>query len=224
MPEPQATGARIGWEPAPRQGWVAPRIAAEFPGLGLAWVEVDVRPRRSPDAVRRRLRVLSDRTFGSEAIRLRERPIPWAYRVFFRQIGLDPDRDRTPVEQLTLERLHDGGFKSRGMPRDALSIAIVETGVALRAFDADRVDGRLCIRDSAPGESLPGRPGELAQGTLTIADESRPVGLLFGDTGEGYEVEQKSRRIAIVAVQVNGVPQIAVEEALWMAAATVEAA
>jgi DNA/RNA-binding domain of Phe-tRNA-synthetase-like protein len=220
----QPAEARIGWDPAPRQGWVAPHIAAEFPGLGLAWVEVDVRPRKSPDPVKRRLRVLSDRTYGSEAIRLRERPIPWAYRVFFRQIGLDPDRDRTPVEQLTLERLHDGAFRSYGLPRDALNIAIVETGVALRAFDADRIDRRLCIRDSAPGEALPGRPGELAQGTLTIADESRPVGLLFGDTAEGYGVESSSRRIAIVAVQVNGVPQISVEEALWMAAATIEAA
>jgi DNA/RNA-binding domain of Phe-tRNA-synthetase-like protein len=219
----QAAG-RIGWDPAPRQGWVAPRIAAEFPGLGLAWVEVDVRPRKSPDAVKRRLRVLSDRTYGGEAIRLRERPIPWAYRVFFRQIGLDPDRDRTPVEELTLERLYDGGFKSHGIPRDALNIAIVETGVALRAFDADRLNGRLCIRDSAPGESLAGRPGELAHGTLTVADESRPIGLLFGGTAEGCEVEQKSRRIAIVAIQVNGVPQIAVEEALWMAAATAESA
>jgi DNA/RNA-binding domain of Phe-tRNA-synthetase-like protein len=217
------TATRIGWDPAPRQGWVAPHIAAEFPGLGLAWVEVDVRPRKSPEPVRRRLRLLSDRIFGGEAIRQRERPIPSAYRVFFRQIGLDPDRNRTPVEQLTLERLHDGGFKSHGLPRDALNIAIVETGVALRAFDADRIDSRLCIRDSAPGESLPGRSGELAQGTLTIADESRPIGLLFGATADGYGIEPSSRRIAIVAVQVKGVPQIAVEEALWMAAATVEA-
>ena len=88
---------------------------------------------------------------------MRERPIPWAYRVFFRQIGLDPDRTRTPVEQLALDRLHDGGFKSRGLPADALTIAIVETGVALRAFDADRLEGELCIRESAPGESLPGQ-------------------------------------------------------------------
>jgi DNA/RNA-binding domain of Phe-tRNA-synthetase-like protein len=218
-----AAESRIGWEPSPEHGWVAPHIATEFPGLGLYWVEVDVEPGKSPDPVRRRLRVLSDRTYGSEAIRLRERPIPWAYRVFFRQIGLDPDRTRTPVEQLTLERLHDGGFKSRGIPRDALNIAIVETGVALRAFDADRLVGRLCIRDSAPGESLAGRPGELAQGTLTIADESDPVGLLFGPTAEGCRVERSSRRIAIVAVAVNGVPRIAIEEALWMAAATVNA-
>jgi DNA/RNA-binding domain of Phe-tRNA-synthetase-like protein len=219
-----AANQRMGWVPAPRQGWVAPHIASEFPGLGIAWVEVDAKPGKSPEPVRRRLRDLSDRTYGSQAIHLRERPIPWAYRVFFRQIGLDPDRTRTPVEQLTLDRLHDGGFRTHGLPTDALNIAIVETGVALRAFDADRLEGRLCIRDSAPGESLAGQPGELAKGTLTIADDVRPVGLLFGTTGEGYGVERASRRIAIAAVQVKGVPQIAVEEALWMAAATLEAA
>ena len=209
--------------PAPLQGWVTPHIAAEFPGLGIAWVEVDAKPRKSPDSVRRRLAYLSDRFYGAHAIRMRERPIPWAYRVFFRQIGLDPDHTRTPIEQLALDRLHDGAFVGRGLPADALTIATVETGVALRAFDAERVEGRLCIRDSGPGESLAGRPGELAQGTLTIADDSRPLGLLFGTTAEGHDVEDDSRRVAIAAIQVNGVPQIAVEEALWIAAATLEA-
>ena len=219
-----AAAERMGWVPAPRQGWVAPHIASEFPGLGIAWVEVDAKPGRSPDPVRRRLRDLSDRTYGAQAIRLRERPIPWAYRVFYRQIGLDPDRTRTPIEQLTLDRLHDGGFRSKGLPADALDIAIVETGVALRAFDADRLEGGLCIRDSGPGEALPGQPGELVKGTLAIADDSHPLAVLFGPTGEGYRVEPGSRRIAVVAVQVKGVPQIAVEEALWMAASTLEAA
>ncbi|HEX5990671.1 MAG TPA: phenylalanine--tRNA ligase beta subunit-related protein [Solirubrobacterales bacterium] len=219
-----AADQRMGWVPAPRQGWVAPHIASEFPGLGIAWVEVDAKPGRSPDPVRRRLRDLSDRTYGSQAIRLRERPIPWAYRVFFRQIGLDPDRTRTPVEQLTLDRLHDGGFRSHGLPADALDIAIVETGVALRAFDAEGIEGRLCIRDTAPGESLAGQSVELAKGTLTIADEKRPVAMLFGADAEGVEVGKATRRIAVAAVQVKGVPQIAVEEALWMAASTLEAA
>lgn len=218
-----AAAERMGWVPAPRQGWVAPHVASEFPGLGVAWVEVDAKPGRSPDPVRRRLRDLSDRTNGAQAIRLRERPIPWAYRVFYRQIGLDPDRTRTPIEQLTLDRLHDGGFRSKGLPADALDIAIVETGVALRAFDAERLEGDLCIRDSAPGESLPGRPGEMERGTLAIADERKPVGLLFGSTAEGYGVEPATRRVAVAAVQVKGVPQIAVEEALWMAASTLEA-
>ncbi|HEX3608350.1 MAG TPA: hypothetical protein VHU14_01580 [Solirubrobacterales bacterium] len=213
----------LGAEPRPVQGWVAPHIATEFPGLGIAWIEVDAPRARSPEPVLRRLRDLSDRFYGSHAIHMRERPIPWAYRVFFRQIGLDPDRTRTPVEQLALDRLHDGAFTARGMPADALTIATVETGVALRAFDADRIEGELCIRDSAPGESLPGRSGGLAQGTLTIADQRGPLELLFGGGAPGEAVEPVLGRVAIAAVQVKGVPQAAVDEALWIAAAAAAA-
>lgn len=218
----EAAGPGVEWVPPPVRGWVAPHVAAELPGLGIASIEVDARSRRSPEPVRWRLRLLSDRFFGAQAIQMRQRPIPWAYRVFFRQIGLDPDRTRTPVEQLALDRLHDGAFKSRGLPEDALTIATVETGVALRAFDAERLQGRLCIRDSAPGESLAGGARELPQGTLAIADERTPVGLLFGPTAAACEVEAATRRIAIAAVQVKGVSEAAVDEALWMAAATLE--
>src|SRR6476469_10332459 len=102
--------ARLGWDPAPEQGWVAPRIAAEFPGLGIAWVEVDAPPGRSPEPVRHRLRDLSDRFYGAQAIHMRERPIPWAYRVFYRQIGLDPDLTRPPIEPLAFERTRAGAL------------------------------------------------------------------------------------------------------------------
>ncbi len=221
MSEP---AARMGWVPESQQGWVAPAVAAEFPGLGLAWTEVECRPGKSPEPVRRRLDELSNRTYGATAIHLRERTIPWAYRVFFRQIGLDPDRTRTPVEQLMLDRLYYGGYRPAGLPRDALTIAIVETGVALRAFDADRLEGGLCLREAAPGESLAGAPGELAQGTLVVADDAGPVTVLFGPRAEDRAVGKETRRVAIVATQVEGVAQIAIEEALWMAAATLEAA
>ena len=224
MPGAAPAGSQMESEPLPEQGWVAPHIAAEFPGLGIAWVEVDGGSRqRTPEPVRRRLRDLSDRFYGAHAIHMRERPIPWAYRVFFRQIGLDPDRTRTPVEQLALDRLHDGAFASRGMPWDALTVATVETGVALRAFDAGRIEGRLCIRDTAPGESLPDRSGELAQGTLTIADDRAPLALLFGEAGDGSAVGSQTTRVAIAAVQVKGVPQASVDEALWIACAALDA-
>lgn len=199
---------------------MAPELAAEFPGLGIAWIEAEGKPGRSPEPVRRRLRGLADRFYGAQAIHLRERPIPWAYRTFFRQIGLDPDRTRTPVEQLALDRLQHGGYESRGLPADALTIATVETGVALRAFDADRLQGALCLRTAAPGESLFGGSAGLVAGSLVIADERVPVGLLFGATVEGLEVERRTRRVAVAAIQVAGVPRIAVEEALWMVETT----
>lgn len=216
--------ATMEWKPSPKKGWVAPHLAGEFPGLEISWIEVDGRACRSPEPVRRRLRILSDRFFGAHAVHMRERPIPWAYRVFFRQIGLDPDSTRTPIEQLALDRLQHGAFKSRGLPADALTIATVETGIALRAFDADRLHGGLCIRDSAPGESVVGMRGELPQGTLVLADDQVPLGLLFGGAEAAHAVETATRRIAVAAVQVKGVPQIAIDEALWMVAATLEAA
>lgn len=216
-----AVGSDPGWDPAPEQGWVAPHIADEFPGLGIAWLEVGARSGRSSESVRLRLRSLSDRFYGAHAIHMRERPIPWAYRVFFRQIGLDPDRTRTPVEQLALDRLHDGAFLARGMPDDALTIAIAETGVAVRAFDSDRLQGKLCIRDSAPGEALPGKPAELERGTLIVADEKGPVELLFGVPGEPG-IGRDTRRVTVAAVQVKGVPQAAVDEALWIACSVIQ--
>jgi DNA/RNA-binding domain of Phe-tRNA-synthetase-like protein len=202
----------------PERGRVSSYVAEEFPGLGISWVELEVAPGKSPEPVRRRLRGLSDRFYGAQAIQMRQQPIPWAYRVFFRHIGLDPDLTRTPVEQLALDRLHDGAFVSRGLPADALTIAIAETGVALRAFDADRIEGPLGIRDSAPGESLPDRPGELERGTLVITDDFGAVAPLFGEGEEGHAVGPQTGRVAVAAIEVKGVPRIASEEALWIAA------
>jgi DNA/RNA-binding domain of Phe-tRNA-synthetase-like protein len=203
-------------------GWVAPELRQEFPGLALRYVVVERGSGRSPRELKQRLGLLSDRFTGGEAINLRHRPIPWAYRVFFRHIGLDPDRTRTPVEQLALERMQHGGFRSRSVLDDALTIAIVESGVALRAFDADRIGGVPGIRPSSPGEALEGRPGELPAGTLVIADDERPVALLFGATGANRGVRPRSKRTLLAAIGVKGVPEIAIEEALWLATGVLE--
>lgn len=199
-------------------GWVAPQLTAELPGLALRYAPVEGRSGRSPREVRARLRELSDRFTGGQAINLRHQDIPWAYRVFYRHIGLDPDEQPTPVEALALERMKRGGFASRNLLDDALTIATVESGVAVCAFDAAKVTGRPGIRPSDPGEVLAGRPEELPPGTLVIADERAPLALLFGATGAGLGVSAKTRRILLCAVQVKGVPDLAVEEAIWLAA------
>jgi DNA/RNA-binding domain of Phe-tRNA-synthetase-like protein len=211
------------WEVAPEPGWVAPALAEEFPGLGLLSTTVATGSGRSPQAVKERLRELSDRFAGAQAIILRQRPIPWSYRVFFRHIGLDPDATPTPIEELALERMKRGRFRSRNRLDDALTIATMETGVAVRAFDADRVSGALGLRPSDPGERFEGRASALPDGTLVIADEERALEVLFGATAEGRGAESRTERTVLAAIRVRGVPDIALEEALWLAASALRA-
>jgi DNA/RNA-binding domain of Phe-tRNA-synthetase-like protein len=205
-------------EGASETGWVAPQLREEFPGLALRYLLIERGSGRTPRHVKERLSELSNRFSGPQAINLRHQPIPWAYRVFYRHIGLDPDEQQTPVEAVALERMKRGGFISRSLLDDALTIAIIESRVALRAFDADRAQGRLGIRPTEPGEALEGRPGGLPAGTLVIADEARPLALLFGAVAAGRGVNPRTKRTLLAAVQVKGVPDIAVEEAIWLAA------
>jgi DNA/RNA-binding domain of Phe-tRNA-synthetase-like protein len=211
------------WEAAPEPGWVEPELAGEFPGLQLLSTVVAAGTGRSPEALKERLRELSNRFGGAQAIMLRQRAIPHAYRVFFRHIGLDPDQTRTPVEEIALRRMHDGRFKSRNRVDDALAIGMAEVGVALTAFDADLLEGRLGLRLSAPKEGFEGRASPLPAGTIVIADERRPLEILFGKRAEGVGVGKATTRTALVAIGVKGVPDVAMEEGLWLAASALRA-
>ncbi len=201
------------------EGWVEPELAEEFPELSLVHARVDVRPTRSPREVKQRLRVLADRYTGGKVVHMRQDPVPWAYRVFSRQVGIDPDHDRTPVEAVALRRLKQGGLHSDNLVDDALTIAIAETGVPLIALDADRVGGELGLRLAQAGERLgPVRP--LSERQLVVADRERPVAVVLGEVGADAGVTPETEQIVLCALGVKGVPRISLEEALWSAAET----
>jgi DNA/RNA-binding domain of Phe-tRNA-synthetase-like protein len=204
-------------EPELREGWVSGELREEFPELALTYTAVDARSGRSPRSVRERLRVMANRFTGPKAVTLRQEPVPWAYRVFFRQVGIDPDDRRTPVEAIALERMRAGGFPSRNLLDDAMLIATVETGVPLVAFDADCVGREIGLRLSHPGESLGGEGRPLARGQIVIADEDRSLAVLFADMAEERGVTPSTNRMLLAAIQVKGVPRVSVEEALWIA-------
>ncbi len=200
-------------------GWVEPELAEEFPELSLVHACLDVRPEKSPREVKQRLRMLADRYTGGKVVHMRQDPVPWAYRVFSRQVGIDPDHDRTPVEAVALRRLKQGGLRSENLVDDALTIAIAETGVPLIALDAGRVDGELGLRLARAGETLGGaRP--LSARQLVVADGERPVALVLGEVGRDAGVTPETERMVLCALGVKGVPRICLEEALWSAAET----
>ena len=219
-PPDQLAGSREPGEP--ERGWVSPDVASEFPELRLLHLGVEAVPGRSPREVRQQLKDLSDRFRGAQAVAMRRQPVPWAYRVFFRQIGLDPDTTRTPIEAAAVERLVKGGWRSQNLLDDALTISLIETGVPIWALDAERVEGAPGIRTARAGERLgldPEAPG-LPSGRLVVADDRTPVGVLFGDVAPGHGVTPETRRIVLFCVQVAGVPTIHAEEALHACATT----
>ena len=205
----------------PERGWIDTALADELPELSLWTVVAGTPPaRRSPPEVRERLGSLASRFRGGEAVELRRRPVPHAYRVFFRQIGLDPDDQRTPVEEVAMRRLMHGGFESQGTLDDALLLAVVETGVPMWAVDDATLDGPLGIRAARAGEQRPRADGfadDLPAGRLVVADAAGPVAVLFGEPDAKHAVTRRTQRIRLFTLQVAGVPDIHVEEAFWTA-------
>jgi DNA/RNA-binding domain of Phe-tRNA-synthetase-like protein len=223
-----ADGADAAAAVEPELGWCSKEVEEELPQLRLALLRVGlVEPGRvegwplsasSPPPVLRRLRELSNRFRGARAVGVRREPVPAAYRVFYRQIGLDPDLSRTPIEAAVLERMLRGGFLSGGFLEDVLLIALLDTGVPVWALDAGAVDGALGVRVSREGERL-GRALDartLPGGRLVLADGSAALGLLFGELARAACPRARTRELALFAVQVPGVPMLYVEEALWI--------
>ena len=138
---------------------------------------------------------------------------------FFRQVGLDPDAQRTPVEAAALDRPGPGGFVSRGPLEDALHRGGRDqrAGVGARRRP---LDGPLGLRGAAPGERL-GEGGVAAEpgpgARIMVADASAAVAVLFGDVAPGQQAAaaRNSARLQLFAVAVPGVPACHVEEALF---------
>ena len=187
---------------------MAPELTEELPGLGLVWI-----------------RELASRITGAKVVQSRQDAVPWAYRVLWRRLGLDPDRDRTPIEALMLERLEHGGLPSQGMPGDAAITATLETGVPIAVFDADRVGARVGLRPARADESLGADVDiPLRAGEVIYADEQRPLARLTGEVASACAVNGDTTTMLLCALSAAGVPDMALEEALWIAAGLLETA
>ena len=174
--------------------------------------------RRAPPP--RGLRALSDRYRGATVIAMRTHPIPRAYRTFYRQIGLDPDRADPVASGRRSTVCFTASFARADLIADALLVARARDRRA--RLGAGRRGGRR-HRPRHPGESGR-RPAGTGAGWLrwpAVARRRRPTRVhapLFGTPLPGHGSGAVGGDRALYAVGVAGVPQIHVEEALWLAA------
>jgi DNA/RNA-binding domain of Phe-tRNA-synthetase-like protein len=227
MEGPRHVSSQEAFEPT--LGWRSREVEEELPELRILITEAQIGgaapvTAASPKEVRERLRELSNRFRGARAVAIRREPVPAAYRVFYRHIGLDPDVVRTPIEAVALERMMSGGFLSGGLLRDVLLLALLDTGVPVWALDTAHVDGPIGVRESREGERFGRSSGAppLPARRLVIADASAPLAMLFGRLAPRHEASAATGSLTLFAVQVPGVPALFVEEALWGARTALE--
>ena len=205
------------------RGWVAPPSPpSSRPGYGLGGGRAPARSQPRDGAGP--LRDLSARFFGGRGPPCANGRFPGPIVSFSARSGSTPTAPRrrsssspgtgcatAPSEPRPARRRADDRHgRDRGGPA-----RLRRRPVATAALHPRFRSRRVAVR---------GRPGKLTQGTLVVADEFEPVGLLFGDMARepSRPAPSTSRIAGVAAIEVEGVPQIAIEEALWMAAATVE--
>jgi DNA/RNA-binding domain of Phe-tRNA-synthetase-like protein len=198
------------------RGWIDPEVAAEFPDLELVQLTLPVGTGPSAPEIRERLRYLSRRMAGAEAVAFRTRPIPQAYRVLFRHLGMDPDEHRPPAEAVVVDRLIAGEYRADNLLDDAITIAVAETGVPVWGLDEDKLSGSLGLRPARARETVGTAEyaNEVPGGRLVIADDAGTVGVLFGKLATSHLVTKQTRATRLFAIRAPTVPEIHLEEAL----------
>jgi len=105
--------------------------------------------------------------------------------------GVDPSR---PSPLWMQEKLRRSGLRSIDAVVDVTNYVLMEMGQPMHAFDLDRLQGGIVVRNASEGESLElldGQTVELKAETLVITDDSGPVamaGIMGGQptaVGEG---------------------------------------
>ena len=204
----------------PDRGRVDPDLLAEYgPDLELWHATARVSSRATAEG-RARLARLSDDYRAADVVRVHGRgATAEAYRVFARQVGLDPDRAPLPPDAAARAAVVAGRLASRGPVSDVLLAVAVTSGVGVLALDARTVDGPPGLRPAEPGERLGRgrRAPAVAPGTIVVADAAGPVSVLFADPPRAHD-GVRARTVLLVAPAVPGVDPIAVSEAIWTAA------
>jgi phenylalanyl-tRNA synthetase beta chain len=107
-------------------------------------------------------------------------------------------KSKTPL--FMQRRLAQAGFRSISLPVDVTNYLMLEIGQPLHAFDADKVNGSVIVRNAKNGESLETLDHvmrKLVENDLVIADSKKVLSVAGVMGGLESEISDKSKNLII---------------------------
>ncbi len=201
------------------EGTIATELKDQFPGMFYAYTVIDGVNINKSDSDLKKLtkKIITDNTH--ELAKIGElKPIK-AYREIFKQTGAWK-LSRRPSPEALLRRLSTGkGIYNINTAVDAYNLAVIETGVGLGGFNADKIAFPVTLRMTKAGEKMhllgDDELTTVMEGEMAYADEEKLItlDLNYRDI-DATKITEQTKRIILYADGAPGLSQAEVVAAI----------
>jgi len=202
---------------------VAPDVHESFPDIRVKTVTIEglaVKPKAEFITARRKKILNSIRTKYS-SLDVNSDPIVQAYRSLYMKIGLNPDQTPPSVQALISRFIKTEQFPNINSVVDCVNLATLESMIPLGVFDLDCVAGDIVLRFSHEGEPFlelgKKESYALAKGKLILADSEKVLSVYYWRDSDYQKITEKTKNIAILACQVEGISDDMIDNSLAIA-------
>jgi len=194
---------------------VEAELASRFPELKalVARVHGIAVRKESPELEEFKQSVVQDLKSRYSLDSIKNQPVFRAYRDFYWRIGIDPTKTRPSGEALLRRVVAGKPFPRINTVVDAYNLASASTGIAIGAFDHNKIEGELLLRRARPGETFRGigmLEPEILKGNEPVVSDSRKLIAIYPyrDSDETKVTEQTTEVLLLIC----GVPGISEEK------------
>ena len=190
---------------------ISPELERLFPGLRTLTVEIEnVKVGPATEELKKLSEQIFDEIRGKYDLgSLKDMPTFRAYRDFFWRVGIDPTKSRPAAEALIRRVLAGKPIPSINNLVDAYNLASIKTGIALAAFDLEKLVGELLMRRAAAGEEFLGigmREPQVLKGEEVVVVDARGIVAIYPyRDAERTKVTSSTERVLLLVCGVPGV-------------------
>jgi len=146
-----------------------------------------------------------------------------AYRNFFWRIGIDPTKNRPAAEALIRRILQGNPIPCVNTLVDAYNIASIKTGIAIAAFDMDKLKGDIIMRFAKENEEFLGigmkNPIKLNGREIVVSDDEKIIAIYPYRDAENTKITFETSKVLFL---ICGVPDIEEETLMNAAKVTID--